>query len=335
MSRSCHSATFSSAALGVAAQHAREARDLLALDRVALVGHRRGALLPGAERLLGLAHLGALEVADLGREPLESGAGERDRARAARRGGRARRPGWRRPRARGRAARARAPRTRGWSPRRCRRRPRARRPPPARRRAAGARRCGAASNAKPASLMPKVVGSACTPCVRPTQSVPACSRARAASVATSSRAPGDDHLAGGAQLQRERGVEHVRGGQAEVDPAARRPGRGGEHVHERGHVVVGDALALVDRLDREGRGADRLELLPRLGPASPSSAGQLLAGRDLDPPPGLHARLVGPEARRARGGCSGGSLPRIISGAAGGSRSSRADRADAESRLEL
>ena len=43
------------------------------------MGHRRGALLTRAERLLDLAHLGALEVADLGREALEPGAGERDR----------------------------------------------------------------------------------------------------------------------------------------------------------------------------------------------------------------------------------------------------------------
>ena len=34
---------------------------------------------PGAERLLDLAHLRALQVADLGREALEPGAGERDR----------------------------------------------------------------------------------------------------------------------------------------------------------------------------------------------------------------------------------------------------------------
>ena len=45
-----------------------------------------------------------------------------------------------------------------------------------------------------------------------------------------------------------------------MDPAPGRAGRGGEHVDERRHVVVGDALALVDRLDRERRGADRLEL---------------------------------------------------------------------------
>ena len=47
-----------------------------------------------------------------------------------------------------------------------------------------------ASNAKPASFNPNVVGSACTPWVRPTVSVSRCSRARSASAATSSRAAG-------------------------------------------------------------------------------------------------------------------------------------------------
>ena len=65
--------------LGVAAQHARQPGDALGRDRVALVRHRAGALLAGAERLLDLAHLGALQVADLGREALQPGAGERDR----------------------------------------------------------------------------------------------------------------------------------------------------------------------------------------------------------------------------------------------------------------
>ena len=66
--------------LRVPAQHARQAGDALGRDRVALVRHRaRALLLPGAERLARLEHLGALEVADLGREPLEPGAGERDR----------------------------------------------------------------------------------------------------------------------------------------------------------------------------------------------------------------------------------------------------------------
>ena len=79
MSRSCQSATFSTPGLRVAAQHARQAGDALGGDRVALVRHRARALLARAERLLDLAHLGALEVADLGREALEPGAGQRDR----------------------------------------------------------------------------------------------------------------------------------------------------------------------------------------------------------------------------------------------------------------
>ena len=45
MSRSCHSATFSSAGHGVAAQHPGQAADALAQLRVALVRHRRRALL--------------------------------------------------------------------------------------------------------------------------------------------------------------------------------------------------------------------------------------------------------------------------------------------------
>ena len=66
------------ARLRVAAQDAGEAADPLGADRVALVGHRRGALLAGGERLLDLAHLGALQVADLGGEALQAAAGDRD-----------------------------------------------------------------------------------------------------------------------------------------------------------------------------------------------------------------------------------------------------------------
>ena len=45
---------------------------------------------------------------------------------------------------------------------------------------------------------------------------------------------GQDHLSDLAQLQRERGVEHVGAGQAKVDPAPGLAGRRGEHVDERG-----------------------------------------------------------------------------------------------------
>ena len=45
--------------------------------RVALVRHRRGALLPGREEFLGLAQFAALQVADLGGEPLDAGGDHR------------------------------------------------------------------------------------------------------------------------------------------------------------------------------------------------------------------------------------------------------------------
>ena len=63
----------------VRAHDAREAADALGDDRVALVRHRRRALLALAERLRDLADLGAREVADLERELLERGRDERER----------------------------------------------------------------------------------------------------------------------------------------------------------------------------------------------------------------------------------------------------------------
>ena len=53
------------------ADDAREAGDPLGDLRVALVRHRRRALHARGERLLDLAHLGAREVTDLRREPVE------------------------------------------------------------------------------------------------------------------------------------------------------------------------------------------------------------------------------------------------------------------------
>ena len=65
--------------LGVAAQQPRLAGDPLRQDRVALVGHRRAALLARLERLHDLGDLGVLEVPDLGRDALEGAAEDRDR----------------------------------------------------------------------------------------------------------------------------------------------------------------------------------------------------------------------------------------------------------------
>ena len=77
----------------VAAQQPGEPGDPLGQDRVALVGHRARALLAGLERLLELADLGVLEVADLGREALERAAEDRRSRPAGRRAGRAGRSG--------------------------------------------------------------------------------------------------------------------------------------------------------------------------------------------------------------------------------------------------
>ena len=63
----------------VAAQQPGQTGDPLREDRVALVGHRRRALLAGPERLLDLPDLGVLEVADLGREALQRAAEDGDR----------------------------------------------------------------------------------------------------------------------------------------------------------------------------------------------------------------------------------------------------------------
>ena len=65
--------------LRVGAHDPREPADPLGDDRVPLVRHRRRALLALAERLLHLSHLGAREVADLGREPVERRRDERER----------------------------------------------------------------------------------------------------------------------------------------------------------------------------------------------------------------------------------------------------------------
>src|SRR4051794_795903 len=99
----------------------------------------------------------------------------------------------------------------------------------------------------------------------------------------------EDRLARAAQLERERRVEHVGGRQPVVDPAAGRPGGGGEHVDEGGDVMVRDGLALGDGLDRERRGADRGQFVGR------GSVLERLGGGDLHVAPRGHARLVRPD----------------------------------------
>ena len=115
--------------------------------------------------------------------------------------------------------------------------------------------------------------------------------------ATSRARVGQHKLADAPQLQRQAGVEHVARGQSVVDPAAGRAGRGGEHVDERGRVVVGDLLALLDRLDRERRArgsprAPRRSVLPSPRRRRPRPRASPRSGRGRTTP------------RRERHGCS-------------------------------
>ena len=105
----------------------------------------------------------------------------------------------------------------------------------------------------------------------------------------------DDDLPGRLQLEGEAGVEDVRGGETEVDPAPGLARGRGQYVHEGGHVVVGDPLALFDVLDVEGGLANGRELVLR-GTVLAEQERELFGGLHLDPTPRVHPRLVGPQA---------------------------------------
>jgi hypothetical protein len=291
MSRSCQRATFSLRRQGVAAEHAREAADPLADDRVALVRHRRGALLRAlTEGLLHFAHLGALEVADLGREPLEPSAGERDR-RQQRRVAVARddlgrdRLAVRPSRARTRSSKSGevgeyVPTAPEIAPT-----------------AAPAKACSrrvalrSASKAKPASLIPNVVGSAWTPWVRPTQSVCACSRARCAS---------GRRVRGRPRGRARRRAAAVR---ARCRAHRKRSGRGGSSAppHRRRRRARRRTPPRRGRSRARARTAATVKLAARIASSSAAVGPlHLLAGRDLDLAPELHPRRVGPQRAELR-----------------------------------
>ena len=221
MSRSCHRETFSSAATALPRSTRASPRDLLALDRVALVGHGRGALLALPEGLLDLAHLGSLEVAELGGEALQAGAGEGDRGqqlgvavagndlRGDVLGGEVETvPG-------------RGPRTRGWWPRRFRPRQTPRRRSPARTPVVGGRGCGGPRRRSPRAAGRSSWARRGRRGYCPRSGSPICSRAREprAPAPAPWRRRGSSSPASRSWSAEGR-VEHVRGGEPEVDPAA-------------------------------------------------------------------------------------------------------------------
>ena len=109
-------------------------------------------------------------------------------------------------------------------------------------------------------------------------------------VAVVARAAGQDQ-AGLGELERERGVQHVGGGEPVVDPAPGGAHRLGHHVDEGGHVVVGQLLALADRLGREGGAvADGVGVV--LG--HHALRGQHVDHRQLHVEPAVELALLGP-----------------------------------------
>ena len=296
MSRSCQSGTFSRPTTAAARTTRASPEIRSATFGLRLCGIADEPFMPGGERLLDLAHLGAREVADLGREPVERRRADARAPRAARRAGRARSPASRPGPARARAARRRCARPRGRSRRTCRPCPRAGRRGTPRARARARSRARSSSNAQPASFQPKVVGSAWIPCERPMQIVRRCSSARRTTAASARSMPASEQLAGVPDLQRERGVDDVRRRQPVVHPAPLRPELLGDGVDERGEVVVGRQLDLGDALGRRRRraGADRGDVGGRDAPTSaqPSSAASSTSSQRASLPSSDQIRLI-------------------------------------------
>ena len=173
MSRSCHSATSSTPTWRCRAAPGRGPRCRSHTIGLRLCGIAEEPFWPAANGSLGLAHLGALQVAHLQAKRSR----RRRPAIAAQQCGVAvarRRPGWRRPRARGRARPARRLDSRVDDRVRAdRARELAHRTPS---NAAAGARAGGALGHPAQQLEPKVVGSAWTPWVRPIIGVCRCPR---------------------------------------------------------------------------------------------------------------------------------------------------------------
>ena len=260
-------------------------------DRVALVRHRRRALLALAERLLDLADLGALQVADLGREPLQPGAGQRDlgeqlgmpvagddlgRGVLDREAEPLHHRGLDGRGQRGVGTDGAGELAVGGAGER-----------PAQALDVPVRLEGEAGEAQPEARRLGVDPVRAADADR----VPLLERPIDERVAVGDRA-GDEDLPGGADLRRQRGVENVGGRQPVVDPPALRTDRGGDDVDERGDVVVGRPLALLDRLDGE---PGSLPACPGVLGGHHPRLGEGLGHRQLDLEPALHLALLRPD----------------------------------------
>ena len=141
-------------------------------------------------------------------------------------------------------------------------------------------RSRSSANAHPASFSPNVVGSAWTPCVRPMQSVSRWASAFSTTARNERSSPSRSSDPGFLDRDRERRVQDIRRGQAEVEPTA----------------VARRAFPPRRRRRRRRRGSSRARA-PR--PARPSAASPR-RGSDRRPRRGSRQRQPSPRAPRAR-----------------------------------
>jgi hypothetical protein len=234
------------------AHQAGKAGQVFGQHRVALVRHRRRALLALGEELLGFQHLGALQVADFGGKTLDRGGD--DAQRGEEHAWRSRGITWVETGSAEPQLLATCASTRGSMLAKVPTAPEmAQVAISSRGIHAGARGSGRTRH-KPGHFQAEGVGSAWMPWLRPMVTVSLCSNARrfrrpAARPCPSSRRSARD------QLHVEAGVEHVRRGHALVHEAGIRPDDLGEMGQEGDDVVLGFPLDLVDAVDVEGGGA--------------------------------------------------------------------------------
>ena len=164
-------------------------------------------------------------------------------------------------------------------------------------------RARSSSKAQTASLSPKVVGSACTPCVRPIVSVFRCSSARATTASRARSVPERISSPASRICKRERGVDDVGGRRARSGTSAPRAEPLRDGVDERGQVVLGLLLELGDA-GRGGRAGGGADLARRVGRDDPD-LGPRIERCQLDLEPALELALLRPDSGHGRAGVAG------------------------------
>ena len=152
------------------------------------------------------------------------------------------------------------------------------------------------SATQPASLNPKVVGSAWMPWVRPIITVSLWARAWRVRTCSSLVQVLLDQVHGVEELEGLGGVHHVVGGEAEVHEARLLAQALGDGSQEGDDVVVADGHDLRDPVEVVAGVADRLERLPGDG----ADFCPALARGDLHGEPLVHLVLLRPDAAHLR-----------------------------------